>query len=321
MDFNGTLQKGFVLGKPITQENYDPSVIEALEKQGRLIKTRKRDGYKMFAAFDRKGVVRLYTDGINEIDDKLLHLKKELKKLGLKNALLVGEAVIDEDDSDDFTKVASVMKSGLEKAITAQRTYGFIRYMVFNILFLDGKPCNVPYYEILLRINVMLLTNGVAHTFPVPVLDCTLAEAQATVREKKWEGLVLYDNDFLITFRTDGKSPQRPKGCYKWKPIFEDDFIVRERVMRDGNEEVKELVLLQRDPETGKEFRCGRLGSFTREMRRTLADEAQYPIVVQAAFEDRFEKTGKIRNARFMRLRPDKKIEDCIAPRSYRESK
>ena len=88
--------------------------------------------------------------------------------------------------------------------------------------------------------------------------------------------------------------------------------------MRPDSGEVKKLTLLQRDPKTGKEFECGHLGSFTREMRKRLADDSIYPLVVQAEFEARYEKSGKIRNARFMRLRTDKKLQDCVAPRSFR---
>ena len=43
-------------------------------------------------------------------------------------------------------------------------------------------------------------------------------------------------------------------------------------------------------------------------------------LVVQAEFEARFPKTGKIRNARFVRVREDKPLADCRAPRSYAEA-
>ncbi len=318
MRFSGKLRKGFVLGKPITQENYKEEVVTALEDAGQLIITRKRDGWKMFAAFDAKGVVRLYTDGMNEIDDRLVHLKKELATLRLKKALLVGEALIDTDDSDDFAKIGAIMHSGLDKALAAQKTHGLIRFMVFNIIFMDSKPVDAEYHDILEMIRELLDTKRIVHSFPVPVLPFSLAEAQSVVCKKGWEGLVLYDaKNFRISFRTDGKNPQRPKGCYKWKPIFEDDFIVRAPVMRPDSNEVKELDIFQRDPRTGKEFRCGSLGSVTREMRRRLANRKIYPLVVQAAFDARFEKTGKIRNGRFMRLRTDKRVEDCVAPRSF----
>lgn len=321
MDFTGIPKPGFVLSKPIVPESYKIEVVKKLDREGRLIKTRKRDGWKMFSGIDSKGKVRLFTDGLNEIDDRLAHIKREQETLGLRNALLVGEALIDADDNDDFAKVGGIMHSGYEKALTAQICHGFIRHMLFNIVFLDGKPFDAGYEDVLAKIQALLAKKRLQHTFRVPILDCPLAEAQRIVREKKWEGLVLYDKDFRITYRTDGKSPARPKGCYKWKPIDEDDFIVRECILRDNGTEVKELVLLQKDPTTGEEFRCGRLGSFTNEKRREFADPSIYPFVVQAAFETRFEKTGKIRNARFMHPRPDKRIEDCIAPRSYPEAK
>lgn len=328
MRFNGQLEKGFVLGKPIAQEGYEPEVLDALEREGRLIITRKRDGYKMLAASNDAGEFRLYTDGINEIDDRLAHIKHELNSLELKNAWLAGEVIMDLDDSDDFTKVASVMKAGMAKAIELQLRHGSLRFMVFNIIARNGKACTTNYAdnlaalaEVLERKAAMYGTSAIAvektpHVFLVPVLNMPLSDAQSLVRKKGWEGLVLYADDFVNTFRTDGKDPQRPKGCYKWKPIFEDDFIVREKILRPGGDEVKELVLLQIDPATRAEFECGKLGSFSAAMRKQLA-KAKYPLVVQAKFEARYPKSGKIRNARFMRLRTDKAWKDCIAPQSY----
>lgn len=319
MRFTGTLPRGFVLSKPIAQDNYEESLPAELEKDDRLIITRKRDGWKLFAATDKNSRVRLYTDGMNEVDARLAHIAIQVFDLELPPcSLLVGEVLFDRDDSDELGGVQSVMSASLEKARAFQKANGLLRYMLFGVLYLDGKRVEQPFKENLGMIERLLAPFGPGHgghLSKVPVLDCSLDEAKKIVREKQWEGLVLYNAGFKPEIRLDGKSPKRTDGCYKWKPIFEDDFIVRETALRpDGT--VKELVLLQIDPTTGKEFYCGKLGAFTNAMRVELA-KTKLPLVVQAEFEARFAKTGKIRNSRFVRVRADKKVQDCVAPKSY----
>ncbi|HEY4520573.1 MAG TPA: hypothetical protein VJJ72_02110 [Candidatus Paceibacterota bacterium] len=323
---SGRLHEGFVLAKPISQENYDEKIIYDLERQGRLVITRKRDGWKLLALVGPNGEIRLYTDGINEIDSRLDHIKDELRSLSFpSNTLVVGEAIVDMRDSDDLTKVISIFHSNLAKAQDLQKEYGRIRFMVFAIVPLGdasgfkNSPLNsygISISEKLRAFNESRRKLG--YVFPVPVLNTSFDEAKQIVIEKGWEGLVLYDKDYQLTFRTDGKAPKRPRGCYKWKPILEDDFIVRSWIPRPGNKSVKELVLLQIDPVTQGEFYCGKLGSFNNEMRSLLA-KMIYPIVVQARFDTRYPKTGKIRNQRFVMIRTDKPVHQCVAPKSYPE--
>lgn len=131
----GKLPKGFVLAKPIAQEGYDESVIYELERQERLVITRKRDGWKMLALVGAKGSVRLYTDGINEIDSRLDHIREEIQKIGFSaNTLIVGEAIVDLNNKDDLGRVVSIFHSNLDKSLLIQRKYGKVRFMVFAVI-------------------------------------------------------------------------------------------------------------------------------------------------------------------------------------------
>ena len=321
---SGKLPKGFVLAKPIAQEGYDESVIYELERQDRLIIERKRDGWKMFAVVGSTGKVRFFTDGLNEIDSRLDHIKKELESLKLPSeTVLVGEAISDLDNSDDLGKVISIFHSNTEKSIRFQKINSKLKFMVFGAIYPEGKPG--MQYDLTHKLISMTLVPPNAlgpvpkYVFPVRILNMSFDEAKKLVVEKGWEGLVLYDRNYVLSYRLDGKNPKRPEGCYKWKPIWEDDFVVRDKIMRSADEGVKELVLLQIDPFTKKEFYCGKLGSFSGNMRYELRFMS-YPLVVQAKFEMRFPKSGKIRNARFLRIRTDKPIHQCVAPKSYQEA-
>lgn len=307
------LPKGFVLAKPIAQEGYDESVIYELERQGRLIITRKRDGWKMIAVMDPKGV-RLYTDGVNEIDSRFDYIKEELSKCKvLMGHVLVGEAIVDVEGSDDIGKVISIFHSSTSKSIKLQREVGKAKFMLFGVISLEES-----YYWSVENVLQAFTKDSFEFIFPAPIIRASFAEAKKLAVQHGWEGLVLYDKEYRLTYRLDGKAPARPKGCYKWKPILEDDFIVRSwRPSPNDPGKLKDLVLSQIDPATGEEFECGKLGSFDKQTREFLTNGIQYPFVVQVAFEMRFPKTGKIRNARFLRVRADKPIKQCIAPKSF----
>jgi hypothetical protein len=133
------LPKGFVLAKPLDQKDFHESVIYKLEKEGDLSITRKRDGWKLFALIGRTGV-RFFTAGLNEVDARLNHLKKELASLNLPfDTLLVGEGIIDFDNQDDIAKVISIFQTAdTNHALVLQKKYGPIKFMVFNIICHGG---------------------------------------------------------------------------------------------------------------------------------------------------------------------------------------
>jgi len=313
-----------VLSKPIQQESFDEKVIYDLERENKLIITRKRNGWKLFFV-KNDGNWKIYTDGMNEVHC-LDHIKSELMKLNLGNKTkLVGEGIMDADGNDDFRKVGRILQAGKEKALKTQQNIGFIKAMIFGAIFLEGKPVTDHYKKQLEFINRILGEKKLQYVIPVPILNMTFDEAKKMVEKHKaanehgWEGLVLYSKDFVYSYRLDGKSPKRPEGCYKWKPIYEDDFIVSGYLADERTKLVKEVFLSQIDPKTGKEFRCGKFGTFPKSIRSWLYKTSP-PLVIQLIFEARYE-TGKLCNKRMGEagFRTDKKPQDCIAPKSFSE--
>lgn len=324
------LPKGLVLAKPISQEKYDESEIYDLERGGLLVITRKRDGWKLLAYFDTKGKARLYTDGINEIDARLDHIKRELEKLRLPaHTILVGEAVPNLENADSRSHITSTLSTkDLDKALRIQKEYGWVRFMCFGIAKLKVSQGN-KYSGLPSILTVQGIINDYNGTHNVaerlrfvtvaPILKISFDEAKKLAIESSWEGLVLYDKSYALTFRMDGKEPERIRGCYKWKPIQEDDFIVRQKILRPDNKTVKEVVLSQIDPSTRQEFNCGKFGGFSAQMREDLAN-MELPIVMQIRFEGRFPKSGKLVSPRFMEIRDDKPVEHCLSAKTYPEA-
>ena len=144
------------------------------------------------------------------------------------------------------------------------------------------------------------------------MLPCSFEAAQKVVEKEQWEGLVLYDTEGCSDFRLDGKV-SRPQVCWKRKPVKEDDFIVRRWIPRPNNHSmVREFVLSQIDPETGKEIDCGKCGTGLKNKERAeLANDALYPLVVEVRFFERFP-SGKLQSPVFVRVRDDKKPDECL---------
>ncbi|MBI5732585.1 hypothetical protein HY967_01325 [Candidatus Jorgensenbacteria bacterium] len=296
-------------------------MIYELEKKKQLIITRKRDGWKLFAA-KSKNQTSFYTDGMNKIDGRLAHLAADLEEgIMLPNStLFTNEGVIDTKNEDDRGKVISLFKANEVLSLEKQRQFGFLRLIVLNIVFWKNQYHLDDAFEKQLGLMQEFFgANRFRYIEPLQVLNMTFGEAKDLVVAKGWEGLVLYDRNFKSSYRLDGGNPERIKGCYKWKPITEDDFIVREWIPREKDPKMaKEVVLLQIDPTTNEEFECGKLGSFSNNMRRTLAD-AKYPLVMQVEFEGRY-KSGKLINPILgpAEIRTDKKVQDCTAPKSFK---
>lgn len=311
------LPKGLVLAKPLQREAYKEEVIYQLEKDGKLIKTRKRDGWKLFFV-KFGGVWKIYTDGMNEVDGRLDHIKKELNSLRLPDkTVLVGEGIVDLDGNDSRPKVISIFQSNLARSLELQNHLGRIKAMFFEVMFYDGRYLLSDRYASRLAILKRSLgRKKLNYLMLETVLDMSYDDAKKLVRKLGWEGLVLYDSEFTSSFKLGGQSPSRPKGCYKWKPIFEDDFVVRGWLphRKDPNK-FKEVMLLQINPVSKQEFDCGKLGSFNKTVRERLLT-TRYPIVMQVQFEGRYE-SGKLINPVFVEIRTDKKPEDCIAPKSF----
>lgn len=317
--FGDNLPPNFVLYKPTKPEAYDEKDIYALEAVGRLIITRKRDGWKVFV-FKSNDRVEIYTDGKNEITDRFDHLRKALEQVLPDQTLLAGEAVINHNDQDHFTDVGRMLNPNSEQWREVQKTVGFIRLMFFEAIYATGRLVLDQSYEERLQFLRRISEGAAGYVIRMPILSMSFDQAKEYARKHGWEGLVLYDKGFRGSYRLDGRDPQRPKGCYKWKPLYEDDFIVRTWIRDLKNQKrLKEVVLTQIDPATRQEFYCGKLGSFNMEMRAKLR-KARYPLVMQVIFEGRFP-SGAVRNARFDRLRQDKKPRDCVASKSYPKAK
>lgn len=314
------LSNGFVLYKPLQQDPKHEKEVYRLDKEQKLLASRKRDGWRLFTVKTKNGW-KIYTDNIRDVTSHLPHLRDDLNQYAhFKNlTMLAGEGIIDENGNDNFEQVGRILNSSPEHAIEIQKDIGHLRFMIFDIPF-KNNICLLgrPFIERLGYISILL---GRFH-MPLEMLIGSIDNIKKFAIKKQWEGLVFYSGDFKGDYRVDGGAHPRPNDCYKWKPVFEDDFIVRKWIATPDNpRRLKEIVISQIDPLTHKEVEYGKHGTFKKSVRNRLLDiltdkSNGQVAVVQMEFDKRFP-SGKLRNKRFVRIREDKKPEHCVAPQSY----
>lgn len=311
------LDSKFVPAKP--KNSAIESAVTELEKHGRLIITRKRDGYRIFAVRTKQGV-KLYSRGLEDLTNRFPHIVAELLQMPIpENSLLDGEMVYAKAGKDDYSTIAKLIKLNPDTSIKLQQTVGHASYIVFGIIVSGEEDVTNRSNRERLRMVFDLFPSNMAlkHVFPVEEYKTTLSEMKKMVLEREWEGLVLYDAAKPTTFKLDGRQdePPRPNGCWKWKPRLEDDFIVRKWEYGTGKNKNRmgKLFLLQVDPRTKKETTCGEVGGGFTDAERENFAVAEYPLVVQVEFQGRF-KSWALRHPVFVRLREDKKPEECLLP-------
>lgn len=319
------LPSDFVVAKPIGQDSYSPDRLDELQASGRLIGTRKRDGHKVLVEVcDEK--IRLYSSGMHEIDHRLNYIRDEVRRARFpKGTVLVSELVVERTRErmfnencayDDVGAVTTILGSSFANAQDALGRGPLPRLIVFNALF--GPRLETESYVDTLDLLSDRLFGG-RYLRLIEHLPLKLERMREWSLFHEWEGLVFYDADYRLTWR-QGKTEPRPKGCYKWKPIREDDFIVMANGRRfnpDGS--LRDVTLLQWDPVIQKHINCTRLGSFDAETRAVLAANDWSLKVMQVRFTNRYPKSGKLREPVFMRFRDDKGVDACVAPQTWPE--
>lgn len=314
------LSPGFVPAKPIQMGEYDPLVIEELQKKNQLVITLKEDGFKLYAVKSANGW-KLYTDGIRDVSAYVPHIIEDLSRRPIpEGTMFIGEGMLYLDDKkSDLSGPQQIfnMKDPVA-AVIKQIKIGKLNYMIFYVAFWNGESWfQKPYWE---HIDKIFSNFTMFPICPVETLSMDLAKAKKLIEKSGAEGLVLYDSQFVSSYRLDGKDPERVAGCYKWKPEFEDDFIAYGYNPSEKDSKLaKEVKLAQIEKKTGRLIDCGKYGAFSRAERMSLVAE-KYPLVLKLTFTKR-HKSGKLREPKKPVFRTDKLWRHCVTGQVFPDVK
>lgn len=144
--------------QPVTQMKYkeyrDKEEIQQLINDDNYVMTMKKDGASYMLCKDADGTIHFYSGTISKKDnlpidkiENVPHLKLYAERYFPPETMVIGEVC----SYYDFTKnehtahtsskqVTSIMGSLPAKAVQRQESVGFVRYYMFDVLFLEGKP-------------------------------------------------------------------------------------------------------------------------------------------------------------------------------------
>lgn len=315
------LHKNFVGPKPI-DEAPESSILE-LESEGNLIQERKRNGHGALIPVTGYHYhdVQLYSRGVHELTKKFPQIMDEVRGLNVPaKTLLAGELVLSVrgiDDPDAFNRLA---KSSPANAVQKQKILGPVHLALFNVFVHKGKSViKLPYQDRLDIIRELVDKHRTTNVSVVQVVTQSVIQAKAMVNELEWEGLVYYDKRAGSEYRLNGRTddPPRPRGCWRWKPYKEGDFVATGWVPSDSKKFknlVKDLLIAQRDPITKQLVSWGKVGvGLSAKQKREFADDTRYPTVFEVKFLRRTP-NNRLISASVLRHRTDKEPEDCFSP-------
>lgn len=306
----------FCPSKPVNSID-DDKVLE-LFNAGRLHVQRKVDGMCLLVFRGDQGIKLLTRGKLEDKTASLAHLARPLLQLPL-GTIVVGE-VAAPHLRDDFKYVSSVIRTAdPTKAIAKQQEGGALELMVFDVLHWGGEDITEVEYLNRLRTfdtwrNKNIRTARSIHT-PTNLAmgrtyDQLFGEDSLAVNQG-WEGYVLWDIQGTTRIRMDGKEDRRC--AYKWKPIYTEDLWVDEPYtgrQPDMMAGVKAYQMI--DGELQYVGNVG--GGFSKAERQQFwADrEKMFPCAIEVETPERLA-SMKLRFPQFLRLRPDKRQEDCTA--------
>jgi len=278
---------------------------------GEFLFQRKRDGQRHYVLVTADRKVRIYSRKMEEKTQHMPKLRYAIEQLDLPRCtVLDGELIVDRKGQDDFRATGQICRAGTGRAVLAEKDLP-VRFMPFDLLFWREKSVHQEAY----RHRWDILEDVIDPYFSdemiaLPQTFRRFENAKAMALKEKWEGLVIWDLNAPNSLRMNGKHVRA--GCYKWKPIQEDDFVATGWKPGNGRLATTMGKLVIAQYVKGKLVEIGRVGSgFDDETRAAVANgKWKFPCVVTLEYDKQEEDSLALRFPVFIRKHPDKSVEE-----------
>lgn len=313
-------------------------------QNGKVWYTRKRDGNAMILARGQ-GPVKMYSRRMLRQmdkeegspftwDDRFTKIVAAANAVMPPNSIVLGELVMSKGNGlDDPPKADSLLKSLTPQALQDIAQHGEPEFYVWDVAFWDGVDLvrEAPVRQRYELIHTMLCLSPFAPIqFYAPSADCQTPETFRELAKKLgWEGWVVVDPDGVYGdrgYNFKGKPDRPANACAKLKPVYEDDFIVfwdptkgygeYSSKGRYGDKGMESACLYQLNAKGEMVYISNVASGLTEEMK-SGADPSQFPQVWVVEYTDRRyksrgDKTNSLDFPRFLRIRGDKRTDECV---------
>jgi len=315
------------ISKPVS--SVDIGKLEVLRKIGRLLYEVKYNGMCHYIVVDNDYNVNVYTRKWHDHSRKYMDIIesfKEIEMFGKRNTMVVGEMVWEDFESghvEKFKRMSEISKvdcvGGIVKedvSETESRKEGKIKFVVFGVLYLDGKDVTKTHNIREMREEwIDKLDNYVDGVIVKPQKFCTknggavsYGRALEFLKEKRerYEGLVAWDlEDYMVI---SAGTPKRRAG-WKVKVSVEEDVIAYGYLEGKGDKQGRiGSLLIGKLGEDGEMVSLGRVGSGLRDDECTI-DDWVFPVVIAIEYNEVFE-SGAYQFPRFIKRHEDKEVSE-----------
>lgn len=335
LDFE-SLPKNLAFFKPQrwpTTKKGNQEIGEVLEDQ-REIFTIKRDGMMHPVLITNKGAIKIYTRRMDECTDSYPHLVSAFEEMKFPpKTILMCEFVIKARKGDDRDKMSSISRSLPERARKLQQVGPKAEAIIISTPFWDGNDVLADEVSGVFEILENIRERRKPYIDVIEIFYGRFDDAQKYCIDNELEGLVIYDSEAVFgdkAYNFRGH-PDRPN-CWKWKPMYEDDFlVVWNPEYGDGSwgkGRLKELpgmvALWQYDSKGRCHFICNCGSGFTDPQRRGIMQKAEkhdgvagVAIVkyIGRGFKREGHRSNALREPIFVAWHPDKVREEAVNER------
>lgn len=308
---------------------------------------RKFDGSRYLLRVETDGTVNLTSRSksvetglpTNKIQN-VPHLKKIASSFP-QGTILDGE-IITSVSSDTSSNVVEIMGCDPEKAIERQKERGFVKYVVYDILYVNGQLLmDLKWY---VRRNILEnfygeFLNGQESIFLTEFHKCDRFDAKAWYEKivgNGWEGVML--KNVNSTYQAGLDKMKKPSNTWiKVKKFITEDCIIlgftdaeveytgkdvdNWEYKIDGKPVTKfhynawiGAVRFGQYDKNGRLVEVGQCSGMTEEVRKYMSEHKEELIgkVIEVKGMERIGKTLAIRHPEFKCFRPDKNPDECI---------
>jgi len=285
----------------------DPEEVLKKHKPEELIVQQKYDGWNVQAI--KSDGIKLFTRKGKSFENNVPELVKELDSKMSDGDIWLGELVYIRDGLQSISDIQTIAGSSAEKAL--KHTGGKTIFYVFDLLWANGK--DITKTSMIDRYNKLKSKVGKGTAHIQLVKNYSWSELDKAVEDSikdGGEGATIKPKQSHYKCGKMG-STEKMGDWYKHKPGAKETDVV----LNSYTKSEKKLVFPMHKYKNKKLIEVGKISGMSKNEETKLKEiiDAGKSVVVQVSYQKKEPKSGKLRHAGWIRMRPDKPAKEVKA--------